>query len=176
MLTKIAASNVGQSRVDTRKNRKRNANRYENLVETDTEVHEISVHAQVEKAVSDALKNVKTSDATKGTKSKSNGDNLPLDIGRIIAQVISAIEPGTGHNGDRSKTATTKTATTKTATNPKRRLTKTATILNGDIRGQNGDKSSRNGDKSSRNGDTQWSKRRHTLVKTATNQNGDTNK
>ena len=76
---------------------------------------------------------------------------------------------GTGHNGDRSKTATTKTATTKTATNPKRRLTKTATILNGDIRGQNGDKSSRNGD-------TQWSKRRHTLVKTATNQNGDTNK
>ena len=89
----MAASNVGQSRVDTRKNRTRNANRFENLVETDTEVHEISGHAQVEKAVSDALKNVKTSDATKGTKSKSNGDNLPLDIGRIIAQVISAIEP-----------------------------------------------------------------------------------
>ena len=37
----MAASNVGQSRVDTRKNRKRNANRFENLVDTDTEVHEI---------------------------------------------------------------------------------------------------------------------------------------
>ena len=74
---KMAASNVGQSRADTRNNRKRNANRFENLVETDTEVHEISVHAQVEKAISDALKNAKASDPTKGAKSKSSARHRP---------------------------------------------------------------------------------------------------
>ena len=89
----MAASDVGQSRADTRKNRKRNANRFDNLADTNTEVDDVSIQVQVEKAVSGVLKNVKVGDLAKGTKLKTNGDNHAVDIGRIIAQVITAIEP-----------------------------------------------------------------------------------
>ena len=51
------------------------------------------MQVQVEKAVSDALKNIKVDDSAKGAKLKTNGDNHTIDIGRIIAQVITAIEP-----------------------------------------------------------------------------------
>ena len=74
-----------------KKNRKRNGNR-DNLADTNTEVDDVSVQVQVEKAVSDALKNVKVGDSVKGAKLKTNGD-MASDIGRIIAQVITAIEP-----------------------------------------------------------------------------------
>ena len=88
----MAASDVGQWRADTRKSRKRNANRLDNLADTNTEVDDVSVQVQVEKAVSDALNNVKVGDSAKGAKLKTNGD-MASDIGRIIAQVITAIEP-----------------------------------------------------------------------------------
>ena len=47
-----------------------------------------------------------------------SGEKLTVRVARVF---LLTPDPGTGHNGDRSKTATTKTATTKTATNPKRR-------------------------------------------------------
>ena len=55
--------------------------------------HELTVQAQVEKAVSEALQNVKVGDSTNDTRLKTNGDSHAFDIGRIIAQVITAIEP-----------------------------------------------------------------------------------
>ena len=51
------------------------------------------MQVQVEKAVSDALKNVNVGDSAKGAKLKTNGDNHAIDIGRIIVQVITAIQP-----------------------------------------------------------------------------------
>ena len=89
----MAASDVGPSRADTRKNRKRNGNRFDNLADTNAEVDDVSVQVQVEKAVSDALKNVMVGDSAKGAKLETNGDIQASEIGRIIAQVITAIEP-----------------------------------------------------------------------------------
>ena len=82
----------------------------------------------------------------------------------VITGLTTIQTKGTGHNGDKSRMATTKTATsqngdTKTATTVVKTATtrvKTATII-------------------SQNGDKHWSKRRNFLVKTATviGQNGD---
>ena len=40
--------------------KKRNANRFEKLDDTNSDVHDLTVHAQVEEAVSIALSNLKT--------------------------------------------------------------------------------------------------------------------
>ena len=76
--------------------RKKSTNRYGNLAENDKNDkndHELIVQAQVEKAVSEALKNVKVGDSTNDMRLKTNGDSHAFNIGRIIAQVITAIEP-----------------------------------------------------------------------------------
>ena len=50
----------------------------------------MSIQALVEGAVTGALKGVKTGEELKGAKPKITGE---MDVGRIIAQIITAIEP-----------------------------------------------------------------------------------
>ena len=84
----MAASEVGLTRVDTPKSKKRINSGTGGSAECSEVEADMSIQALVEGAASGALKGVKTGEGLKGVRPKITGE---MDVGRIIAKVITGL-------------------------------------------------------------------------------------